>query len=130
MLGGYGTFWLFTLWQIDPFLSLLGVAPALFVLGLLLYWALFMSGVQDAKPVVAAPDPGTMARQRSADRGDDSKLADIVPGRRDRCAQDVGGQRKFEREQYPGGEAQPDLASLRPSRLAICDRPKQGGHGL
>lgn len=41
MLGGYGTFWLFTLWQIDPFLSLLGVAPAMFALGLVLYWALF-----------------------------------------------------------------------------------------
>jgi branched-chain amino acid transport system permease protein len=41
MLGGYGTFWLFTLWQIDPFLSLFGVGPALFVLGLILYWALF-----------------------------------------------------------------------------------------
>ena len=41
MLGGYGTFWLFTLWHIDPFLSLLGVAPAMFVVGLLLYWALF-----------------------------------------------------------------------------------------
>jgi branched-chain amino acid transport system permease protein len=41
MLGGYGTFWLFTLWQIDPFLSLFGVAPAMFALGLVLYWALF-----------------------------------------------------------------------------------------
>ncbi|MBI2358690.1 MAG: branched-chain amino acid ABC transporter permease [Deltaproteobacteria bacterium] len=41
MLGGYGTFWLFALWQFDPFLSLLGVGPALFVLGLVLYWALF-----------------------------------------------------------------------------------------
>lgn len=41
MLGGYGTFWLFALWQIDPFLSLLAVGPALFVLGLILYWALF-----------------------------------------------------------------------------------------
>jgi branched-chain amino acid transport system permease protein len=41
MLGGYGTFWLFTLWHIDPFLSLLGVGPALFVLGILLYGALF-----------------------------------------------------------------------------------------
>jgi branched-chain amino acid transport system permease protein len=41
MLGGYGTFWLFTLWQIDPFLSLLGVGPAMFALGLLLYWVLF-----------------------------------------------------------------------------------------
>ena len=34
MLGGYGAFWLFTLWRIDPFLSLLGIGPALFVLGL------------------------------------------------------------------------------------------------
>lgn len=41
MLGGYGTFWLFTLWHIDPFLSLLGVGPAMFVVGLLLYWTLF-----------------------------------------------------------------------------------------
>jgi branched-chain amino acid transport system permease protein len=41
MLGGYGTFWLFTLWQIDPFLSLLAVGPAMFALGLLLYGALF-----------------------------------------------------------------------------------------
>jgi len=46
MLGGYGTFWLFTLWQIDPFLSLLYVAPAMFVLGLLLYGALFQFVVQ------------------------------------------------------------------------------------
>lgn len=41
MVGGYATFWLFTLWEIDPFLSLLGVGPALFVLGLALYGALF-----------------------------------------------------------------------------------------
>ena len=41
MLGGYGTFWLFTLWQIDPFVSVLYVAPAMFMLGLLLYWVLF-----------------------------------------------------------------------------------------
>jgi branched-chain amino acid transport system permease protein len=41
MLGGYGAFWLFTLWHLDPFLSLLGVGPALFVFGLVLYWALF-----------------------------------------------------------------------------------------
>src|ERR1044072_7511297 len=46
MLGGYGTFWLFTLWQIDPFVSLLGVAPAMFLLGLLLYWALFQFVVE------------------------------------------------------------------------------------
>ena len=41
MLGGYGAFWLFNLWQIDPFLSLVAVGPAMFVLGLLLYWTLF-----------------------------------------------------------------------------------------
>ena len=41
MLGGYGAFWLFTLWRIDPFVSLLAIGPAMFVLGLLLYWALF-----------------------------------------------------------------------------------------
>jgi branched-chain amino acid transport system permease protein len=41
MLGGYGTFWLFTLWRIDPFVSLLAVGPAMFALGLLLYGALF-----------------------------------------------------------------------------------------
>jgi len=41
MLGGYGTFWLFTLWKIDPFVSLIAVAPAMFLLGILLYWALF-----------------------------------------------------------------------------------------
>ena len=47
MLGGYGTFWLFTLWQIDPFVSLLGVGPAMFGLGLLLYGALFRYVVKD-----------------------------------------------------------------------------------
>lgn len=41
MLGGYGAFWLFTLWQIDPFFSLLGIGTAMFVLGLVLYWVLF-----------------------------------------------------------------------------------------
>jgi len=41
MLGGYGTFWLFAIWRIDPFASLLAVGPAMFVLGMLLYVALF-----------------------------------------------------------------------------------------
>lgn len=41
MLGGYGTFWLFTLWHIDPFVSLLAVAPAMFALGMVLYAVLF-----------------------------------------------------------------------------------------
>lgn len=41
MIGGYATFWLFTLWGVDPFVSLLAVAPVLFLLGLFLYAALF-----------------------------------------------------------------------------------------
>ncbi len=41
MLGGYVSFWLFTLWRIDPFVSLLISAPTLFLVGALLYWVLF-----------------------------------------------------------------------------------------
>jgi branched-chain amino acid transport system permease protein len=41
MLGGYVTFWLFTLLGIDPFLSLLISGPALFLCGLALERAIF-----------------------------------------------------------------------------------------
>jgi branched-chain amino acid transport system permease protein len=41
MFGGYASYWLFTLLGIDPFLSLLLTAPALFVAGLLLNLVLF-----------------------------------------------------------------------------------------
>ena len=41
MLGGYIGFWLFTLWHVDPFLSLLPGALALFAVGSILYVALF-----------------------------------------------------------------------------------------
>jgi branched-chain amino acid transport system permease protein len=41
MLGGYRTYWLFAIWKIDPFASLLAVGPVMFVLGVLLYVALF-----------------------------------------------------------------------------------------
>ena len=41
MLGGYGSFWLFTLYGVDPFVSLLLVGPALFVVGVLLHLGLF-----------------------------------------------------------------------------------------
>jgi branched-chain amino acid transport system permease protein len=41
MIGGYLTFWLFTLWGVDPFLSLLLTAPALFLVGAVLYLGLF-----------------------------------------------------------------------------------------
>lgn len=41
MLGGYATFWLFTSWGIDPFVSLALVVPALFLVGAGLYQGLF-----------------------------------------------------------------------------------------
>jgi regulator of sigma E protease len=41
-----------------------------FLLAILLYWWLFMSGVQEAKPILAAPDPGTIAAQAGVTRGD------------------------------------------------------------
>jgi branched-chain amino acid transport system permease protein len=41
MLGGYATFWLFTLWHVDPFLSVLPSGAALFVVGAVLYRVLF-----------------------------------------------------------------------------------------
>ncbi len=41
MLGGYVCFWLFTIWRIDPFVSILISGPLLFVAGLVLYQVLF-----------------------------------------------------------------------------------------
>ena len=41
-----------------------------FLLAILLYWWLFMSGVQEAKPILAAPDPGTIAAEAGVARGD------------------------------------------------------------
>jgi branched-chain amino acid transport system permease protein len=41
MLGGYIGFWLFTLWGVDPFLSLVPSALVLLLAGMLLYRALF-----------------------------------------------------------------------------------------
>lgn len=41
MLGGYLSFWLFTLWKIDPFISILVTGPALFLVGGVLYQILF-----------------------------------------------------------------------------------------
>jgi branched-chain amino acid transport system permease protein len=40
-LGGYGAFWLFALWGVDPFASLALVIPAALVFGVILYGALF-----------------------------------------------------------------------------------------
>ncbi len=41
MLGGYATFWLFTLWGLDPYASLLVAGPLLFAVGVALYEGLF-----------------------------------------------------------------------------------------
>ena len=41
MLGGYAAFWAFKLLAIDPFVSLLGVIPLMFILGVLLHFGLF-----------------------------------------------------------------------------------------
>lgn len=41
MLGGYVTFWLFSLLGMDPILSIVVATPALFVVGLALNWGLF-----------------------------------------------------------------------------------------
>jgi branched-chain amino acid transport system permease protein len=41
MLGGYVSFWLFALWRVDPFVSLLATVPILFGIGLALHAGLF-----------------------------------------------------------------------------------------
>lgn len=41
MLGGYAAFWLFTLWHVDPFVSVLPSGAALFVVGVVFYRTLF-----------------------------------------------------------------------------------------
>ena len=52
MLGGYLSFWLFSLYGVDPFVSLLIVGPVLFLVGVLLHLGLFsrlMRFDEDAK---------------------------------------------------------------------------------
>jgi regulator of sigma E protease len=41
-----------------------------FLLAIALYWGLFISGVQEAKPILAAPEAGTVAAQAGLARGD------------------------------------------------------------
>ncbi|HYU69126.1 MAG TPA: RIP metalloprotease RseP [Burkholderiales bacterium] len=41
-----------------------------FLLAIVFYWALFVGGVQEAKPVVGAPDPGTVAEASGLERGE------------------------------------------------------------
>src|SRR3977135_4520170 len=41
-----------------------------FLLAIVFYWALFVGGVQEAKPVVGAPDAGTVAEASGLTRGE------------------------------------------------------------
>ncbi len=41
-----------------------------FLLAIAFYWALFVGGVQEAKPVLAAPEPGTVAEASGIARGE------------------------------------------------------------
>lgn len=41
-----------------------------FLLAIALYWGLFLGGVQEAKPILAAPEAGTLAAQAGLARGD------------------------------------------------------------
>jgi branched-chain amino acid transport system permease protein len=46
MLGGYAGFWLFFIWRVDPFVSILLSGPALFLIGVLVYHLIFRRLVQ------------------------------------------------------------------------------------
>src|SRR5215470_14102427 len=50
-----------------------------FLLAILLYWVIFMSGVQEAKPIIAAPTPGTVAAEAGLARGDTIRGIDGEP---------------------------------------------------
>jgi regulator of sigma E protease len=50
-----------------------------FLLAIALYWCLFMSGVQEAKPILAAPDAGTVAAQAGLRAGDTIRAINDEP---------------------------------------------------
>jgi regulator of sigma E protease len=50
-----------------------------FLLAIALYWLLFMSGVQEAKPIVAAPEAGTAAAQAGLRAGDTIRAINDEP---------------------------------------------------
>lgn len=49
IMAAYGSFWLFSLWKIDPYISLLIVVPASVIIGAGLYQALFRKVAQAGK---------------------------------------------------------------------------------
>ena len=50
-----------------------------FLLAIALYWLLFMSGVQEARPIVAAPEAGTVAAQAGLRAGDTIRAINDEP---------------------------------------------------
>lgn len=52
-------------------IAIVGAGPvANFILAIVIYWALFVHGVQEARPIVAAPEPGTVASASGLQRGE------------------------------------------------------------
>ena len=52
-------------------IAIVAAGPAAnFLLAIVFYWALFVAGVQEAKPVVGTPDPGTVAEASGLTRGE------------------------------------------------------------
>jgi len=52
-------------------IAIVSAGPAAnFLLAIALYWLLFVVGVQEAKPVLGAPEPGTVAAAAGVQRGD------------------------------------------------------------
>ena len=86
MVGGYVTFWLFTLLGVDPLLSLLVSAPALFLLGLALNRGLFgfvkrleeelktKGGIIIPDTAAEKPQTGKVVAAGPGARGEDGKL--------------------------------------------------------
>jgi regulator of sigma E protease len=50
-----------------------------FLLAIVLYWWLFMAGVPEAKPILAAPDPGTVAARAGVAGGDTIRAINDAP---------------------------------------------------
>jgi regulator of sigma E protease len=50
-----------------------------FLLAIVLYWGLFLSGVQEAKPIIAAPEAGSAAAQAGLTRGETIRAVNGEP---------------------------------------------------
>ncbi len=83
-----------------------------------------------ANPVELGDVLGEKIIQHGADRRNHGEFGDVVPGGRHGRANDVGGERKFEREQNPGGELQPNLSSLHLVRRALEDESDDAAERL